>query len=177
LSSRQLALGDPVAICSRVLEESGAPPSSLHLELTESALMADIETSIGRLEDLRALGVIVAIDDFGTGYSSLSYLSRLPVGLLKIDHSFVDGLGCDGGDSEIVRAIMLLAQGLQVEVCAEGVETTGQLAELAGLGCELGQGYYWARPLLAKELEAWARDRFLLPDPGRGGEVVLSPGA
>ncbi|MCU1495432.1 MAG: diguanylate cyclase/phosphodiesterase with and sensor(s) [Acidimicrobiaceae bacterium] len=170
-SSRQLNLGDPVALCAQMLEDTGASARALRLELTESAVMADVELSISRLEALRALGVTVAIDDFGTGYSSLSYLSRLPVDLLKIDHSFVAGLGRDGGDSEIVRAIVLLAQGLEVEVCAEGVEELAQLAELAGLGCELGQGYYWSRPLTPEAFESWVRERLVtavspLPTPG-----------
>jgi len=108
--------------------------------------MADAETSIEVLEKLRGLGVELAIDDFGTGYSSLSYLKRFPVGVVKIDRSFVDGLGVDPDDSAIVRAIMALAGSLGLTVTAEGVETEVQLDELVRLGCSRVQGYLFARP-------------------------------
>jgi diguanylate cyclase (GGDEF)-like protein/PAS domain S-box-containing protein len=161
LASRQLSVGDPVALCQRMLARNGAPTAALHLELTETMVMADVENSITRLAELNALGVTLAIDDFGTGYSSLSYLSRLPVGLLKVDRSLVENLGSDQGrgNSEIFRAIVLLGKGLGVEVCAEGVEEAEQLAELVAFGCELGQGYLWARPLIAPAFESWVAER------------------
>jgi diguanylate cyclase (GGDEF)-like protein/PAS domain S-box-containing protein len=151
MSSREFALGDPVGMCMRLLSETGAPPDALHIELTESAVMSDVAASIRSLEALRDLGISVAIDDFGTGYSSLAYLSQLPVALLKIDRSFIDGLTSDGGDAMIARAIMMLARGLQVDVCAEGVESAEQLAILTELGCTLGQGYYWSVPRFPSE--------------------------
>ncbi len=119
----------------------------MQLELTESAVMSDAEANIATLRDLKALGVRLAIDDFGTGYSSLSYLKRFPVDALKIDQSFVVGLGDDAGDAAIVGAVITLAHTLGLRVTAEGVERAAQLACLRGLGCELGQGFYFGEPL------------------------------
>ncbi len=109
--------------------------------------MADAPSNIATLRDLKRLGVQLAIDDFGTGYSSLSYLNRFPVDVLKIDHSFVDGLGHESEDTVIVSAIISLARALRLAVIAEGVETAGQVARLRALGCVLGQGYYFSQPL------------------------------
>ncbi len=108
--------------------------------------MADAESSLALLEKLRGLGLELAIDDFGTGYSSLSYLKRLPVDMLKIDRSFVDGLGTDPDDTAIVGAVMVLASSLGLRVTAEGVENEVQLRELLRLGCQRVQGYYFCRP-------------------------------
>ncbi len=152
LSSRQLSIGDAVSLCAGALASSGLEPGALRLELTESALMQDVESSVRVLQDLDALGVRIAIDDFGTGYSSLSYLSRLPVSCLKIDRSFVAGLGSDPSSGAIVRAVLSLAHSMGIEACAEGVERPEQLALLDALGCELGQGYLWAKPLAAAQL-------------------------
>ena len=155
LSQRQFVLGDPLASCDRALSNVGAPPDLLRLELTESTLMNDVEAAIRVLASLRERGVGVAIDDFGTGYSSLAYLSRLPVSQLKIDRSFVAGIGNDPHAHDIIRAIGSLARSMELESCAEGVERPEELAMLRRLHCELAQGFLWAPPLKPAELEAF----------------------
>ena len=120
--------------------------------------MDQSETSIERLRGLRGLGVQLVLDDFGTGYSSLSYLRRLPLDTIKVDRSFVSGLGLDGReaavDLPIVQAVISLAHGLGITVVAEGIEGPGQLECLRELDCDRGQGYWFARPLPPEELEA-----------------------
>jgi diguanylate cyclase (GGDEF)-like protein/PAS domain S-box-containing protein len=153
LSARQIGQPDLVRIVIEAIESAGVSPSSLCLEITETAVMADGEVSLQVLEKLRGLGVGLAIDDFGTGYSSLSYLKRLPVDLVKIDRSFVDGLGVDADDTAIVTAIVNLAGSLGLGVTAEGVESTRQLGELVRLGCGRAQGYLLGRPAPAAEFE------------------------
>ena len=150
LSARQLHEPDLSRHVKGVLEETGLEPGGLGLEITESVLVGDGSASVSLLEDLKALGVALAVDDFGTGYSSLAYLKRLPVDYLKIDRSFVGGLGVDAGDETIVSAVMGLARAMKLEVVAEGVETAGQLDRLRELQCQRGQGYYWSRPLPAE---------------------------
>jgi len=152
LSARQIGQPNLLAQVVTILEETGIDPGQLCLEITETTVMADAEASLEVLEKLRGLGVELAIDDFGTGYSSLSYLKRFPVHVLKIDRSFVDGLGHDPDDTAIVQAIMVLASSLGLRVTAEGVETDTQLAELVRLGCDRVQGYLFARPEPAAEL-------------------------
>jgi CheY-like chemotaxis protein len=121
--------------------------------------MADVETAIEVLGELKALGLAVSVDDFGTGYSSLAYLRRLPLDEVKIDKSFVDGLGADPEDTAIVAAVISLAHALDRDVVAEGVETLEQLERLRSLGCELAQGYFLARPMPALAVdELLARD-------------------
>ena len=146
LSARQFADPNLADIVSGALSESGLSPSGLWLEITESVLMEEAQTTIETLRALRGLGVHLSIDDFGTGYSSLSYLKRFPVDVLKIDRSFVDGLGTDPEDEAIVTAVVRLAQALDLDVVAEGVETAEQLAELRRLGCTAVQGFYFGRP-------------------------------
>ncbi len=153
LSARQLQDGALMADIAHALQESGLPPQSLQLEITESVVMEDASATIETLRGLKALGVRLAIDDFGTGYSSLSYLKRFPVDVLKIDKSFVDGLGDDPEDTAIVQAVVTLAHSLGMEVTAEGVETIEQSDQLQLLGCRLGQGYLFARPLPADAIE------------------------
>ncbi len=152
LSSLQLREPNLPALVSEVLRETGLSAESIGLEITESVLMEDGADNIARLEKLKSIGVKLAIDDFGTGYSSFSYLKRLPVDYLKMDRSFIDGLGRDAADTTIVSAILGLARGMKLEVIAEGVETDRQLAELKELGCKMGQGYYFARPLPARSI-------------------------
>jgi hypothetical protein len=132
------------------------------LELTETALVADAEATISRLTALGALGVQVAIDDFGTGYSSLAYLHRLPASILKIDKSFVEGLGTNAESTALVRVIMGLAETFGLRTVAEGVESESQRALLRALGCTTAQGYLFAPPLPPDELTA------LLAGPPRG---------
>ncbi len=157
LSPRQLADPDLIHKISRSLRETGIPAASLHLEITETAVMRSLDRSTTTLEALRALGVRLIIDDFGTGYSSLARLKRLPVTALKVDRTFVDGLGSDVSDLSIVDAIINLADSLNLDVIAEGVETREQLEILQSLGAQMGQGYLWSRALPATDLAQWIR--------------------
>lgn len=142
-----------------VLDEVGLPPTSLELEITESMLMGDVEHTLAVLGELKAMGVGIAIDDFGTGYSSLAYLKRFPIDVLKVDRSFV--IECDSGNGglAITRAIVSLAHSLNLRVVAEGVEQPTQLAVLNALGCHEFQGYLFARPMQAAQIEDWLRQR------------------
>jgi diguanylate cyclase (GGDEF)-like protein/PAS domain S-box-containing protein len=149
LSGRQLAHPRLVAEVEQVLRETGIDPGRLDLEITESVLMDDVDMSAETLRRLKALGVKLVVDDFGTGYSSLSYLRQFPVDGMKVDRSFVDGLGSDPGDSAIVAAIVNLAHTLGLQAIAEGVETDDQLRALRELGCDSAQGFYVTRPLPA----------------------------
>jgi diguanylate cyclase (GGDEF)-like protein/PAS domain S-box-containing protein len=153
LSGRQLQDPGLVEMVVEVLEATGLPGPSLKLELTESVVMESTATTIETLTRLKALGVRLAIDDFGTGYSSLAYLKRFPVDVLKIDRSFVAGLGRDPQDTAIVQGVIAMAQGLGMMVTAEGVETAEQVVCLKRLGCDLAQGYYYASPLAADRLD------------------------
>ncbi len=150
LSARQFHHKTLVADVARVLAATGIPPASLRLEITESVLLTGADTVTRTMEELKALGVELAIDDFGTGYSSLSYLRRFPVDVLKIDRSFVDGLGQDTRNAAIVQGLITLARSLDLTVTGEGIETLEQETELRGLGCQQGQGYLFARPLPAE---------------------------
>jgi len=152
VAARQLRSSDLLVDVARALAASGLPPADLQLEITEGTAMADAATTVVVLQELKALGVRLALDDFGTGYSSLAYLKRFPVDALKVDRSFVDGLGHDPEDTAIVGAIVSLAHTLGLAVTAEGVETVAQTAILEGLGCDTGQGYLFARPLPATAL-------------------------
>ncbi len=146
-----------------VLESSGIAPERLLLEVTEGTLMADAAATSKVLGALRALGVRIAVDDFGTGYSSLSYLTRLPVDLLKVDQSFVFGIGHRSGDQEVTAAIVALAHTLGMQAVAEGVETAEQLAELRALGCDMAQGFRFSAPLCAADFaEMLARGDYIL---------------
>jgi len=163
---------DP-ALCSRIqiiLTETGVPAELLELEITETALMDNIENAISTLEQLRHIGLTIAIDDFGTGYSSLSHLKSLPVDTLKIDRSFIDGVADDdNSDKQIVEAIIALANKLQLKIVAEGIETTEQLAFLEKNQCACGQGYLFDKPLpeeqvLAHPIElgtTWPSDKLI----------------
>ena len=144
LSARQVAQADLAQQVRRVITKSGTMASRICLEITESVLME--ESSVEAMQELRDLGVRLSIDDFGTGYSSLGYLKRFPVDSVKVDRSFVDGLGTDGEDSAIVAAVVSLGHALGLSVVAEGVETRGQLHELLALGCDRAQGYWFSGP-------------------------------
>jgi len=151
LSPRQLQEESLVADVLGVLARTGLAPDRLCLEITESALV-DESAGIAMLSEFRAHGIRVAIDDFGTGYSSLHYLTRLPVDILKIDRSFVAELNGTPEGSGITEAVLRLSQVLHLTTVAEGIETTEQAAELQTLGCGIGQGYLFARPLPPAEL-------------------------
>ena len=151
LSARQFTDPDIVSIVAEALARADIPPTSLSLEITESVLMEEVEATAETLRALKNLGVGLSIDDFGTGYSSLSYLKRFPVDTLKIDRSFVDGLGIDPEDHAIVDAVVSLAHALGLKVVGEGVETQAQIQELRRLGCDAAQGYLLGRPVAATE--------------------------
>ena len=152
ISARQLQHPDElVGEVVRVLEDTALAPGTLVLEITESMIMEDAEYNVDVLGRLKDLGVRIAVDDFGTGYSNLAYLKRFPMDMVKIDKSFVDGLGEKPEDTAIVEAVISLARALDLTAVAEGIETNGQLERLRDLGCELGQGYYFFRALPAYE--------------------------
>lgn len=146
LSARQLEDPGLVRDAQRSLETSGLPASSLCMEVTETALMRDVDHALVVLDDLNALGIRLAVDDFGTGYSSLSSLKRFPLQVLKIDRSFIDGLPDDPHDTAITTTVLRLAETLGLTVTAEGVETATQRDLLRELGCHTAQGYFFARP-------------------------------
>jgi diguanylate cyclase (GGDEF)-like protein len=147
MSARQLARPDLVRTISQVVGESGVSSQDLGVEIAESVLMEDIETTLNTLNRLKELGLSLSIDDFGTGFSSLSHLKHLPVDTLKVDKSFIAGLGQDSDDSAIVSAAVSLAHALRLTAVAEGVESDSQLSELKQLGCDHFQGYFFARPM------------------------------
>ncbi|TDV45541.1 EAL domain-containing protein (putative c-di-GMP-specific phosphodiesterase class I) [Actinophytocola oryzae] len=159
LSVRSLAnLSFPDSV-SAVLKRHDVPPELLTLELTESGVMADPQRALPVLRALSNLGVVLAVDDFGTGYSSLAYLRQLPVDEVKIDKSFVFGMGSDLGDLAVVRSIVELGHSLGLTVVAEGVEEDVARDQLAAMGCDVAQGYLISRPLSEERLEAWLQAR------------------
>ena len=147
ISPQQLSEPGFTELVAQVLADTGFPADSLWLEITEGALLRDPAAAIAILQNLRALGVHLSIDDFGTGYSSLSYLKRLPVEALKIDRSFIEQLEDGADDRAIVEAIVALGRSLGLGVVAEGIERPGQAIELASLGCNLAQGFLYAKPV------------------------------
>ncbi len=149
LSVKQLQHSDVIADVRDAVEEAGIEPSALTLEITETVLMADTELAVTRLQELKALGVNLALDDFGTGYSSLSYLSRFPVDILKMDRSFLRE-GATPEMSGLASAVLALGSTLNLDVVAEGIERPEQWTSLQDLGCEFGQGFYFARPMNAE---------------------------
>jgi len=164
LSPRQVAprLIDAVAAA---ITESRLDPVLLALEITEGVLLEDSESSRGTLKALKALGVHLVLDDFGTGYSSLGYLKRLPLDGIKIDRSFVDGLGTDADDSAIVSAVAGMAASLGLTIIAEGVETPAQVRELQRLDCQRAQGFHFARPLVPEAFRTLIRGRNTIAAP------------
>ncbi|HEX2086999.1 MAG TPA: EAL domain-containing protein [Solirubrobacteraceae bacterium] len=161
LSMRSLLDRSLIEDVERLLATWGVPAQALELELTESTIMADPQRAREILDALHGLGVGLSIDDFGTGYSSLGKLKSLPVDEIKIDRSFVVAMSHDRSDATIVRSTIDLARNLGLRVVAEGVEDRSACAELAALGCDLGQGYYFSRPLDGDALAAWASAREL----------------
>jgi diguanylate cyclase (GGDEF)-like protein len=153
LSTRQLTHADLPAQVRAVLEETGLRPSSLTLEITESALMQSLQVGAAVLQELHEMDVHLDVDDFGTGYSSLAYLQSFPVQTLKVDRSFIRCMHSGAQQSEIVRAIVGLAHNLGMDVTAEGVETPQQIESLRALNCRRVQGFYFSRPIPAEEAE------------------------
>ncbi|WP_431700716.1 putative bifunctional diguanylate cyclase/phosphodiesterase [Pseudomonas sp. BR20] len=157
LSTVQLHHTELPRVVNNLMQIYRLPPRSLELEVTETGLMEDISTAAQHLLSLRRSGALIAIDDFGTGYSSLSYLKSLPLDKIKIDKSFVQDLLDDDDDATIVRAIIQLGKSLGMQVIAEGVETAEQEAYIISEGCHEGQGYYYSKPLPARELAAFLK--------------------
>ncbi|MBU6957762.1 EAL domain-containing protein [Pseudomonas sp. CVAP len=157
LSTVQLHHAELPRVINNLMQMYRLPPRSLELEVTETGLMEDISTAAQHLLSLRRSGALIAIDDFGTGYSSLSYLKSLPLDKIKIDKSFVQDLLDDDDDATIVRAIIQLGKSLGMQVIAEGVETVEQEAYIISEGCHEGQGYFYSKPLPARELAAYLK--------------------
>ena len=157
LSVRQFGMKNLVEVVRGALKDSGLPPEALQLEITESLIMRDVESSIGILEQLKVLGVRIALDDFGTGHSSLLYLKRLPVDVLKIDREFVDVIHKSQYDAAIARTVISLGDSLKLAVIAEGVETVAQMQSLRAQGCRVMQGYLFSPPLVEEECDRLLR--------------------
>ncbi len=159
LSARQLYHQETLALLQDLLGDLPEEQRFLEIEITESGVMQNPEQAVANLGAMRDLGLSVAIDDFGTGYSSLAYLKRFPIDILKIDRSFVRDLALDQDDEAIIRTIIAMAETLNMRVIAEGIETREQLDRLHALGCQEGQGYYFARPMPCADLITFLRDR------------------
>jgi EAL domain-containing protein (putative c-di-GMP-specific phosphodiesterase class I) len=170
-SRRQVSTPDFAEIVLTALDDSGLPRSALTLEVTERVLIEIDTTIMSGLARLRLLGVRLAIDDFGTGYASLAYLRELPVDIIKIDPSFVAGLGTDGTLAMLTRTIVQVGHDLGIEIVAEGIERPEQLELLRAMGCGLGQGYLVARPMTAQRIES------LADIDSTHGQVSLRPAA
>ncbi|HEY7035031.1 MAG TPA: bifunctional diguanylate cyclase/phosphodiesterase [Thermomicrobiales bacterium] len=175
LSARQFQQPGLSAMVAQILNETGLDPRLLRLEITEGVIMEDADSTIATLRQLKALGVEIAIDDFGTGYSSLAYLRKFPVDLLKIDRSFIAGLGRNNEDTSITQAVIGLGHALSLTIVAEGIETIGQLLQLCSLDCELGQGTHFAAPLPAPEAEALLTSETLSLQPVLSLPLHLAP--
>jgi len=166
LSARELTHPDVVTTVLNCVRESGIDSRSLTIEVTESTAMADGDTGFRALRDLSAEGIRVAIDDFGTGYSSMEQLRRMPVDIVKVDRSFVSGMASDSTDREIVAAVVGMARALNLSVVAEGIETREQAEALRELGCDIGQGFLFAKAVPAEELEDLAQSaRYMTHSP------------
>jgi EAL domain-containing protein (putative c-di-GMP-specific phosphodiesterase class I) len=168
LSSRQFRQENVASTIRKVLEDTGFAPQSLELELTESLLMEDLASSKATLAELKSLGVAIALDDFGTGYSSLSYLKGFQLDTLKIDRTFIADLMTSEANASIVRATIGLAKGLHLKTVAEGVETRAQADFLVKNGCDVLQGFLFARPMEPAAFMSFAQasHTYLLSRPG-----------
>ena len=177
VSARQFRQPDFVAQVLQTLDQSGADPHRLKLELTESLLVDNMEETIVKMGALKAHGIGFSLDDFGTGYSSLAYLKRLPLDEIKIDQSFVRDVLSDPNDASIAHSILALGQSLNLAVVAEGVETEAQHAFLAGHGCQAYQGYLFNKPQPPALFEAWAHTQRVRPASGQPSRVPIMPPA
>ena len=167
ISARQFRQPDFVDLVDRILAETGLAAECLELEITESVVMEDFSEAIMTLTDLKVRGIHLSIDDFGTGYSSLNYLKQFPISKLKIDQDFVRDVTVDANDAAIAASVIALAQSMNLEVIAEGVETVAHGLLLLQLGCNLAQGYGIAQPMPAEALAGWLAD--WRPDPRWAG--------
>jgi EAL domain-containing protein (putative c-di-GMP-specific phosphodiesterase class I) len=177
VSPAQLATRNIVHLVNDCLVKNDLPGRLLCLEITEHAVVQDVQQTVDVLHELKALGITLAIDDFGTGYSSMSQLKHLPVDALKLDQTFVAGLGIDVGDRAIVDATVRLAQSFGLEVVAEGVETVDLVDELLKLGCHRAQGFLLCRPQPAAELESLLEYGGLHPSTFRRSVPMLHSAA
>jgi diguanylate cyclase (GGDEF)-like protein len=159
VSARQFRRPDCVDVLRRVVQASGVDPRQVAVEVTESVVMDDVEASAAKLSHLRDLGVQIHVDDFGTGYSSLAYLHRFPITAVKIDRSFVLGLPSRAESEEVIKAIVSIAESLDFDVIAEGIEEESHVSKLEELRCRYGQGYFVSRPMDAAAFEAWVAGR------------------
>lgn len=157
VSAIQIARDDVATIVRRALSQHQVASDRLMIELTESAIIGDPDVALSVLRELKSLGTRIAMDDFGTGYSNLAYLQELPLDVLKIDRSFVDRMTQDKDKAAIVRTIQSLAEAMEMQTTAEGVETAEQAATLGAIGCTFGQGYYFARPMAPDDALAYWR--------------------
>lgn len=159
VSGKQFLKENFVDMLVGILEETGIDPSTLAIEITESIIMEQLDVAVIAMGKLRQLGVHIHIDDFGTGYSSLSYLNKFPVTALKIDRSFINSMSENEENREIVRTIISLAQSLNLNVIAEGVELSSQLSEIGTMECQFAQGFYFSRPLASHDLDVWMQSK------------------
>jgi EAL domain-containing protein (putative c-di-GMP-specific phosphodiesterase class I) len=155
LSVREFTQTDLVREVARVLAESGLPPQHLQLEITESVVLGNGTPAVETIEELKALGVRMHLDDFGTGYSSLSYLHRLPLDAIKVDRAFTSNIDVEERPRHVVRAILDLVGAIGLESIAEGVTRAEQVELLREMGCTYAQGYFYAMPMTAVEMETW----------------------
>jgi diguanylate cyclase (GGDEF)-like protein/PAS domain S-box-containing protein len=179
VSSRQFLEDSLIGAVRLALESSRLDPHNLILEITEGTMLKDTETTVFKLKQLRELGVRLAIDDFGTGYSSLSYLHKFPINLLKIDKSFIEKINNGREGAAMARAIISMSETLHLGTIAEGIENSEQIVMLQGLGCEMGQGYHFAKPLNAGEMSAFLREKTnaaVVPFEDRSEESVVVKG-
>ncbi|WP_337059893.1 putative bifunctional diguanylate cyclase/phosphodiesterase [Kineococcus sp. G2] len=169
VSARQFQHPTLVRDITEVLDSTGLDPHLLTLEITETLLVQDTSRTAGKLRDIKALGVRIALDDFGTGYSSLSYLRRFPIDVLKVDKSFIDGVAENPEDRTVTGAVVQLGRTLALTVVAEGIESAEQVSTLVQLGCPLGQGYRFSRPVSAAEASGLVGRQLLLHGAGATG--------
>jgi EAL domain-containing protein (putative c-di-GMP-specific phosphodiesterase class I) len=177
VSPAQLATRNIVELVKDCLERHRLPGQVLCLEITEHAVVQDVEETVQVLRDLKALGITLAIDDFGTGYSSMSQLKNLPVDALKVDQTFVAGLGIDEGDRAIVEVTVRLAKSFGLDVVAEGVETEELVEELLKLGCNRAQGFLLCRPKPAEDLVTILSEGGIRPSTFKRGIPALTDAA
>ena len=176
ISAWQIQQAGIVDEVRHALDESGLRASNLTLEITESVMLRETESTLARLRELKTIGLSLAVDDFGTGYSSLSYLQRFPIDVLKIDKAFVDSVG-SGSDNALTRAIVALGTALGLTMVAEGIERSEQVEGLRFLGCPFGQGYFFSRPVPAPDFDQLLRRPLGSPTPVHARLVQAAAGA